>query len=80
MKPDLEEWGSYHHDLGEIWLATRALDKASTLRETLRHEIMHAALNISGVAFMEGFQEEAVVRCFEDIFFPAWHKLLPKLT
>lgn len=77
VKPDLEEWGVYYHDLGEIWLAEKSIK--NNLETTLRHEIMHAALAISGVSFMEGFQEEAVVRCFDDIFFPAWEKILPKL-
>lgn len=77
---DLEAWGEYHHDKGEILIASRALAKRSTLRETLRHELMHAALSISGVAFSEGFQEEAVIRCFEDIFHPAWDRLHKKLN
>jgi hypothetical protein len=41
---DLESWGEYLHDEAEIHLAPRTLLKASTLRETLRHELMHAAL------------------------------------
>lgn len=79
IKPDLDEWGSYHHDLAEIWISSRSLDKRSTLRETLRHEIMHASLAISGIAFMERFEEEAIVRCFDDIFFPAWERIQTKL-
>lgn len=76
----IEEWGHYDHDRKVITLSYRALDKASTLRTTLRHELMHAALSISGVSYCTGFQEEAVVRCMEDIFFNAWDKLHAKLT
>lgn len=76
---DLESWGEYHHDAAEIRISPKALSKASTLRETLRHEIMHAALAISGVSFMETFSEEAVVRCFDEIFFPAYEKLRERI-
>ena len=75
---DLEDFGQYDHDKAEIRLASQVLAKASDLRETLRHEIMHAAMHISGISFMEKFEEEAVVRCFEDIFFPCWENLRAK--
>lgn len=76
----IEEWGQYDHDRKVITLSHRAFEKSSTLRATLRHELMHAALSISGVSYCTGFQEEAVVRCMEDIFFPSWEKLHSKLT
>lgn len=75
---DLEDFGQYDHDKAEIRLASRVLAKASDLRETLRHEIMHAAMHISGIAFMDKFEEEAVVRCFDEIFFPAYDSLRTK--
>jgi hypothetical protein len=75
----LEAYGEYHHDKAEIRLASRVLAKASDLRETLRHEMMHAAMSISGIAFMEKFEEESVVRCFEEIFFPSYEKVSEQL-
>jgi len=75
---DLEDFGQYNHDKAEILLASRVTNKASDLRETLRHEIMHAAMHISGISFMEKFEEEAVVRCFEELFFPCWESLRTK--
>jgi len=72
------EWGHYVHDDGVIRLASRCLSKASTLRETLRRKMLHAALNISGLAFMERFDEEAIVRAL-DLFFPAWDSMRKKL-
>lgn len=78
--PDMDNWGEYHHDKAEIHIAARALQKRSDFRATLRHEVMHAALAISGVSYCTGFQEEAVVRCMEDIFFPAWLKIHAKLN
>jgi len=80
VSTSIEDWGQYDHDRKVITLSHRALEKASTLRTTLRHELMHAAMSISGVSYCTGFQEEAVIRCMDDIFFPAWTKLHAKLT
>ena len=79
VNPDLESWGEYFHDKSELHLAPMALDTLKNMRETLRHELMHAALRIGGVAYSDSFQEEAVVRCMETLFFPCWDKLSPKL-
>lgn len=78
--PDMEDWGQYHHDLAEIHISARSTEKLSSLKSTLRHEIMHAALSISGVGFMTEFSEEATVRCFDEIFFPAWDALYVRLN
>lgn len=75
VSKSLENYGEYDHDKAEIRLSSRVLTKSSDLRETLRHEIMHAALAVSGISFMEKFEEEVVVRCFEEIFFPCWDSL-----
>ena len=68
----MESWGEYHADKGEIRLAIRCLGNAKALSETLRHEILHAALDISGLSYIKNFEEEALVRCIDTIFFPAW--------
>lgn len=44
------------------------------MRVTLRHELMHAALSISGIAYIDRLPEEAIVRCFDNLFFPAYEK------
>jgi hypothetical protein len=80
VSTSLEDWGQYNHDTKAITISHRALERDSTLRTTLRHELMHAALSISGVSYCTGFQEEAVVRCMEEVFFPSWEKLHTKLT
>ena len=74
----MEDWGQYDHDERRIRINIRCLDKPGELRSTLRHEIMHAAMAISGVAFMDRFTEECVVRCFDELFFPVWDKLCEK--
>ena len=53
-------------------------DPAEALN-TLRHELMEAALLLSGVGFMERYDQEPVVRALEQVFFPAWEKLLAKV-
>ena len=68
----MESWGEYHADKGEIRLAARCLTNRKALSETLRHEILHAALDISGLSYIKNFEEEALVRCIDTIFFPAW--------
>jgi hypothetical protein len=80
LSTSIEDWGQYNHDTKVITISHRAFEKAATLRATLRHELMHAAFSISGVSYCKGFQEEAVVRCLEEVFFPSWEKLHAKLT
>ena len=41
--------------------------------------MMEASLLISGVGFSDSYEQEAVVRCMEEIFFPAWEVILKKL-
>ena len=45
-------------------------------KETVRHEMIHAALALSGLDHLEGFEEEAIVKCMDTIFFPAWERFL----
>ena len=80
IDPKLEAWGEYRGDDAEIVLASRTLEKQSTLRQTLRHEMLHAALDICGLSYLERFEEEAIVRCIENVFHPAWDKVRKQLT
>jgi hypothetical protein len=50
------------------------------MRETLRHEMLHAALDICGISHLEGYEEEAVVRCVENVFHPAWETVRKQLS
>tara|TARA_A100001037_G_scaffold74190_1_gene66420 strand:+ start:1700 stop:1999 length:300 start_codon:yes stop_codon:yes gene_type:complete len=54
--------------------------KGKELLETIRHEMIHAALGISGLAYCEAYEEEAIVRCMDEIFFPAWERLLKRFN
>lgn len=76
----MDEWGTYCHDTATITLSPKTLSKSSILRETLRHEMLHAALQISGVGFMERYDEEPIVRCMDKIFWPAWDRVRKQLN
>jgi hypothetical protein len=72
---DLDEWGKMSFDGREIALSTKAVSRPDLLRETLRHEMTHAAFAVSGISFADGWEEEAVVRCLDNILFPAWERI-----
>ena len=76
---DEGDYGRMIFDQRKIVINTICLAKASLLRETLRHEILHAALHVSGVSFLERYDEEAIVRAMDHIFFPAWDTVKAKL-
>lgn len=65
----LSEFGHWNYDSKTIKMGPRA---ESCFWETLRHETVHAALDIGGVSFCETMEVEAVVRCLDGLFFPAW--------
>jgi hypothetical protein len=73
------DYGQMDFDERKIYLSTICLAKRSTLRETLRHELVHAALHICGISFSEKYDEEIIVRAMDHIFFPAWEKLRTKI-
>jgi hypothetical protein len=70
-------YGFYSHARKMIFVHDD-LDEHTTLT-TLRHELMEASLCISGVGFCENFEQEAVVRCMDEVFFPAYERLLKRL-
>ena len=69
-------YGLYFHDKKLIQINGNIRDK--TLLNTIRHEMMEASLLLSGVGFLETYEQEAVVRCMEEIFFPAWENFLKR--
>lgn len=74
----IENHGSYHHDDALIQLNSE--QSPSAARETLRHEMVHATLAISGIGYaLPNGLEEALVRALDSIFFPAWDSVQTKL-
>jgi hypothetical protein len=74
---DEDLYGYYSHERKRIILSD-SLDDGALLK-TLRHELLEASLCISGVGFCETYEQEAVVRCMDEIFFPAYERLLKRL-
>lgn len=69
-----DAYGQYEHDSRVIWISNAIKDDKTKI-ETLRHEMMEATLLISGVGWAERLESECIVRCMEEIFFPAWESL-----
>jgi len=67
-------YGQYEHDVRTIWISNTIKDDR-TILTTFRHEVLEACLLISGVGWMERYDQEAVVRCVDEIFHPAWESL-----
>ena len=73
-----ENLGTYSHDDATIHLHPE--QSATSARETLRHEMVHATIAISGVGYaLPNGVEEALVRALDSIFFPAWEAVETKL-
>lgn len=75
-----DNYGETHLDDKRIDIGLRCLKNHKELVETMRHEMLHAALGVSGVSFSERFDEEAVVRAIDNIFFPAWERMQKHLN
>jgi hypothetical protein len=74
-----DEFGRVIFDTREIQVNKNLKDEPLAIYETIRHEMIHAALDVSGLGFARRFDEEAVVRAIETIFFPAWERIQPKI-
>ncbi len=70
-------YGQYSHDKRTIQLAHNLTEQ--DYLPTLRHEMLHAAFHLSGISFLDSFQEESCVRCIDEIFFPAYERILKRL-
>lgn len=77
-KFDSDDYGQMDFDQRLISINHAIKNNPPILEETLRHEMLHAALAVGGVSFAVDYAEEVIVRCLESIFFPAWEKLIKK--
>ena len=70
---DHDEWG--------YWVAEKRMIVVHTpltprkFKETLRHEMIHAALHLCGVAWCERMEEEGLVRCLDEVCWPSWERV-----
>ena len=70
--PDLVEYGTFDPDEWTIRIGPS--EKVDRL-ETLRHEMIHACFAVAGISHLRRFEEEAVVRCLDNLLFPALEQL-----
>ena len=70
-------FGQYRHD-DRVILINKEIN-GLTLKTTLRHEMLEASLLLSGVGWCENYEQEAVVRCMDEVFFPAWERTQTRL-
>jgi hypothetical protein len=77
---EMESWGEYRSDDRQIALSHKATVSESDLIETLRHEMVHAALDIGGISHLKNYEEESIVRCLDTIFHPAWETVRQSLN
>jgi hypothetical protein len=66
----INNWGECDSDKMIIKLSTDCLKDPRIHATTLMHEVTHMILRLSGVAFMEENDEEAYVRCIENLVIP----------
>lgn len=71
-------FGQYRHDDRLILLNKHIRGKELEL--TLRHEMVEASLLLSGVGWCDHYEQEAVVRCMDEVFFPAWERTQKRLS
>lgn len=67
---DIEDWGNCNIDEKTITLSKKCLKDDLIHRETLIHEVIHMILEMTGLAYMEHNDEEAYVRCIENLIIP----------
>lgn len=72
-------YGQYLPDSRSIEIDRNTVKDKKLLRETLRHEMVEAALFLSGVAYSNTYDQEPIVRALDEIFWPAWDRIQGKV-
>ena len=65
-------YGYYSHERKTIVIDSSL--KPADVKSTIRHEMLHASLAFSGLDRLDSFEEESLVGCIEELFFPAWER------
>lgn len=78
---EVDHDGWYEAATKTIFVAGRLVHAAdgTAARETVRHEMLHATFDVTGVGHATAFDEEVVVRMVDQVFFPAWETVRPRL-
>jgi len=67
---EIEEWGLCDNDELTIILSKKCVDDPKQHWLTIIHEVTHMIFRLTGLAYMERNEEEAYVRCIENIVIP----------
>ena len=67
---DMDDWGECSTDDKFIKINKKCLKNPDQHWWTLVHEVTHIIFEMSGVAYMERNDEEAYVRCVENLVIP----------
>lgn len=67
---EMEDWGECFMDDKLIKLNKKCLKDPEQHWWTLVHEVTHMIFEMTGLAFMENNDEEAYVRCVENLVIP----------
>ena len=69
-----DTYAQYEHEKRTIFVDINIKDDR-TFITSLRHEVLEASLLLSGVGWSEKYDQEPIVRCVDEIFWPAWESL-----
>lgn len=67
---DIEEWGLCDSDDIVVILSLKCIDDPRQHWLTIIHEVTHMIFRMTGIAYMERNEEEAYVRCVENLIVP----------
>jgi len=66
----ISDWGTCDIDEKKITIASRCLKDKKQHSLTVIHEVTHMIFEMTGLAYMEKNDEEAYVRCVENLLIP----------
>ena len=72
---DGELYGQFHFDKKIIDVDVKVAANKKLFIETMRHEVFEACLLLSGVGWGDVYQAEQVVRCMDELCYPALERL-----
>ena len=76
---DGDLFGCFYFDRKAIVIDSKVAKSPKLFWETMRHEVFEACLLISGVGWGDVYQSEQVVRCADELLYPAMKRLKKKL-
>ena len=76
---ELEDFGQMDFDKKTIYIR-KGMSSEDNF-DTLMHEVLHAALSVSGISYVidEDKLEEGIIRCVDHLLFPIYKKEIKKL-